>query len=197
MGLESATYIADLDAANPTATLDRVSQGDDQIRLIKSVILNSFPQITGAVTSSHTELNIADGLTATFAELNIADGLTVTKDELNYLSGVTSNVQTQLNAKKNALTIQAKTSSFTCAVNYRYVLRGSATSQTITLPASASQYDKVILHNTTSNTWLVDPGSVKINGTSGTTNINTKVTSEYTYIDSTTGWAFGYGVAYG
>lgn len=43
------------------------------------------------------------GITATAAELNVLDGITATTAELNYTDGVTSNIQTQLNAKQNAL----------------------------------------------------------------------------------------------
>lgn len=62
MGLESATYINGLVATNPTAS-DAKSQGDDHIRLLKSTIQASFPQVTGAVTASHTELSLMDGMT--------------------------------------------------------------------------------------------------------------------------------------
>jgi hypothetical protein len=62
MGLESATYINGLVATNPTAS-DQKAQGDDHIRLLKSTIQASFPQVTGAVTASHTELSLMDGLT--------------------------------------------------------------------------------------------------------------------------------------
>lgn len=72
MGLETGTYINSLNSANPGAN-DQVSQGDDHIRLLKSTILATFPNITGAVTPTHTELN--------------------------YVDGVTSAIQTQLNAK--------------------------------------------------------------------------------------------------
>ena len=82
MALESGTYINSLNASNPVAT-DGLAQADDHLRLIKSTILSSFPGVTGAVTSTHAELNLLDGVTATTAEIN-------------YLDGVTSNVQTQI-----------------------------------------------------------------------------------------------------
>lgn len=69
MALESATYIDDLVDTNPAAG-DNVSQGDDHIRLLKSTIQASFPAIAGAMTSTHTELNILDGATVSTAELN-------------------------------------------------------------------------------------------------------------------------------
>jgi hypothetical protein len=46
MGLETATYIKDLVPANPTIT-DFVGQGDDHLRMIKSVLQNTFPAQCG------------------------------------------------------------------------------------------------------------------------------------------------------
>lgn len=63
MGLETGTFISDLDAANPVGATDQKSQGDDHLRLIKSTILASFPGITGAMSKTHTELNNAAILT--------------------------------------------------------------------------------------------------------------------------------------
>jgi microcystin-dependent protein len=64
MALESATYIDGLNTSNPTAT-DNISEADDHLRLVKSAIKTTFPNITGAVNSTHTELNLLDGLVAT------------------------------------------------------------------------------------------------------------------------------------
>ncbi len=89
MALESGTYINSLNASNPAAT-DSLSQADDHLRLIKSTVLASFPNVSGAVTATHTELNLIDGVTSTTAELNILDGVTSTAAELNILDGVTS-----------------------------------------------------------------------------------------------------------
>lgn len=63
MALESGTYINDLNENNPTGT-DPKSQGDDHLRLIKKTVKNSFPNVEGAVTASHTELNYVDGVTS-------------------------------------------------------------------------------------------------------------------------------------
>jgi hypothetical protein len=63
MGLEAGTYISSLNSSNPAAGDDR-SQGDDHLRLIKATILATFPNITGAVTPTHTELNYVDGVTS-------------------------------------------------------------------------------------------------------------------------------------
>ena len=74
MGLESATYISELDSANPLAT-DPISQGDDHLRLIKAVLKNQFSGLSGttAVTADGAELNLVDGCTATTTELNYLD----------------------------------------------------------------------------------------------------------------------------
>lgn len=57
MGLETATYIDDLVSTNPVGASDNVSTADDHIRLIKSVLLATFPNIDGAVTATQAELN--------------------------------------------------------------------------------------------------------------------------------------------
>jgi hypothetical protein len=82
MGLESATYISQLVATNPLAT-DPISQGDDHIRLIKSVLQAQFSGLSGttAVTASGAEMNLVDGCTATTAELNYLDITTLGTSE--------------------------------------------------------------------------------------------------------------------
>ena len=62
MALETATHNNQLVAANPTAT-DPKSQGDDHLRLVKSVLLTDFPNVGGIVTATHTELNLLSGQT--------------------------------------------------------------------------------------------------------------------------------------
>ena len=82
MGLETASYISQLVAANPTAT-DPISQGDDHLRLIKSVLQTQFSGLSGttAVTASGAEMNLLDGVTATTAELNYLDVTTLGTSE--------------------------------------------------------------------------------------------------------------------
>ena len=63
MGLETGTYISDLVSTNPISA-DPKSEGDDHIRLVKSTVKATFPNITGAVTPTHTELNYVDGVTS-------------------------------------------------------------------------------------------------------------------------------------
>lgn len=63
MALETGAYISDLVATNPVAN-DPKNQGDDHVRLIKSAVKATFPNITGVVTPTHTELNFVDGVTS-------------------------------------------------------------------------------------------------------------------------------------
>jgi hypothetical protein len=64
MGLESASYISQLQPANPDPT-DLVSQGDDHIRMIKKVLQNTFPNLSAAaVITTTAELNFLDGVTS-------------------------------------------------------------------------------------------------------------------------------------
>lgn len=63
MAVDSATHIASFDTAKPSGS-DPRSELDNNIRHIKSVLLTDFPNIAGAVTASHTELNYVDGVTS-------------------------------------------------------------------------------------------------------------------------------------
>jgi hypothetical protein len=63
MPLEAATYISGLNSSNPVGVSDPKSQGDDHLRLIKATLLNTFPNITGAVNATQAELNRLVGVT--------------------------------------------------------------------------------------------------------------------------------------
>lgn len=70
MSLETATYINQLNILNPTGT-DLVSTADDHIRLIKSTLKNTFPNITGPVTLTQSALNSNEFLVDTGTANNI------------------------------------------------------------------------------------------------------------------------------
>jgi hypothetical protein len=94
--VETATYISDLNATYP-ASGDARSEGDDHLRLLKSTVKATFPNISGAVTPTHTELN--------------------------YVDGVTSAIQTQLDAKaaltdRATVLITATSASAVAAVDF-------------------------------------------------------------------------------
>lgn|SRR5574343_130992 len=62
MGLESPIYISDLNTAWPLGS-DAKSTADDHLRNFKSAVKTTFPNITGAVTATHTELSWMQGAT--------------------------------------------------------------------------------------------------------------------------------------
>jgi hypothetical protein len=56
LAIETASYLSDLNISNPPGS-DPIGQADDHIRLLKSVLKSTFPNITGAVTSTQLQLN--------------------------------------------------------------------------------------------------------------------------------------------
>lgn len=57
MTVESATYISQLNTAQPTAS-DNISEGDDHLRLIKSVLQSQFPNLgTDPTRPTSAQLN--------------------------------------------------------------------------------------------------------------------------------------------
>ena len=57
MTVESASYISQLNTSNPAAS-DNISEGDDHLRLIKSVLQTQFPNLaTTAVTQTSAQMN--------------------------------------------------------------------------------------------------------------------------------------------
>lgn len=111
MPIETSTYINGLVPANPANT-DGLSGADDHLRLLKSTITNTFPNITGAVTATQDQLNSVSGFTGTTADLDYGADLRatgVTAAEFGYLSGVTSDIQTQLGSKQDTITGAATT----------------------------------------------------------------------------------------
>lgn len=64
MPVESpVNYVSDLVPTNPIGATDPKSQGDDHIRNIKLALKQTFPNLSAAVTSDPTELNLLDGAT--------------------------------------------------------------------------------------------------------------------------------------
>ena len=70
MGLETATYISQLNSANPVAS-DFLTQADDHMRLIKSVLKATLPNANAAINPTPAEFNLLVGKTALVqAEVN-------------------------------------------------------------------------------------------------------------------------------
>lgn len=139
MGLETATYIDDLVPANPDGSTDYVSSIDDHINLIKDVLQNTFPNIAGAMTVTHTQLNT---LQSTFGSKT----LTSTDDKIdNYPAGTTALfIQTaaptgwtkQTTHNNKALRVVSGTPSSGGASPFTTVFGSGKTSGSTTLVAS-------------------------------------------------------------
>lgn len=72
MGLEAATLIHELDPANPVGGADPKGQGDDHIRMLKNVLLNTFPNVEAALAATHTQLDKTILINALTAALELA-----------------------------------------------------------------------------------------------------------------------------
>lgn len=75
MALESGTYINSLNSSNPVAT-DPLSQTDEHLRLLKSTIKATFPNLTGAVSSTQAELDTKAAITSNGSTPSLATGIT-------------------------------------------------------------------------------------------------------------------------
>jgi len=142
MALETSTYINGLVATNPTSS-DNLSEGDNHIRLLKSTIKATFPNVSGAVTSTHTAINLAvtDANNATNA--NTASRIVKRDGSGNFSAGtitatfngnVTGNVTGSVTGN---VTGNASGSSSSCTGNSATATKW-ATARTITLGGDAS-----------------------------------------------------------
>ncbi len=64
MPLETATFITGLDETNPVGT-DTKSQGDNHLKLIKSVLKNTLPNANAPITATPAQINNSAAPTVT------------------------------------------------------------------------------------------------------------------------------------
>jgi len=174
MALESTTYIDGLVITNPTGT-DPRSQGDDHLRLIKSTLRSTFPNVAGAMTATHTELNLIDGYTGTTAELNYNDiptlgtvesSKSVTADAV----GTTKKLKTQ---EQTEIVNAVGTVSTATAINFALgnvvtAVLASGGSFTISNAPTSGVYGKFKLILTNGGT-VADPWHASVKFAGGTT----------------------------
>ena len=174
MALESTTYIDGLVITNPTGT-DPRSQGDDHLRLIKDTIRATFPNMSGAMTATHTELNTIDGYTGTTAELNynavptlgtVESSKTVTADAV----GTTKKLKTQ---EQTEIVNAVGTVSTATAINFESgnvvtAVLASGGSFTISNPPTTGTYGKFKFILTNGGT-VADPWHASVKFAGGTT----------------------------
>ena len=174
MALESTTYIDGLVTTNPTGT-DPRSQGDDHLRLIKATLRSTFPNVSGAMTATHTELNLIDGYTGTTAELNYNDvptlgtveaSKTVTADAV----GITKKLKTQEQTEiVNAVgTVSGATAINFALGNVATAVLASGGSFTISNAPTSGIYGKFKLILTNGGT-VADPWHSSVKFAGGTT----------------------------
>lgn len=196
MGLETGTYISDLNASNPLAG-DQKAQGDDHIRLLKSTVKATFPNVSGAVTPTHTELNYVDGVTSAIqtqidAKAPLASPTftgnvvlpsttaigTVSATEIAYLDGATSAIQAQLDLKASSasptftgtVTLPATGAGATEAVRKDYA---DALAFAAALPSQTGNGGKFVTTNGTVASWSLVPLATGVSGNLPVANLNT------------------------
>lgn len=120
MALETATYINQLNVANPVGS-DPIASGDDHLRLIKAALKNTFPAITGPLTADQDEINAVPGLitdvadlTTALEELGAAVGTSIKIKQIIqsvYTSSVSNSSNTYVTTNHNITITPSSTSS--------------------------------------------------------------------------------------
>lgn len=177
MGLEVTTYINGLVATNPTAA-DPKNQGDDHIRLIKSCLLATLPNITGTMNASSDELNYMVGCTQNVEDR--FDGLDATKADLN--SPALTGTPTTPTANTGDTGTQIASLDFVIA-----------TALSASLPGQTGNAGKFISTDGTNGFWSasLDTSIVKpavgtaLATTTGTQTLSSKTYKDPTFADST------------
>ena len=146
MALESATYISDLVITNPTGA-DSKSTSDDHHRLIKSTLKATFPNVTGAVTATHSQLNDvvnkAPSASPTFT--GVPSAPTATPATATTQLASTAFVQAAIagiNSQAAAVVSVVAGTTQTAVAGSHYILT-NVSATTVTLPATPASGDTV------------------------------------------------------
>jgi hypothetical protein len=194
MTIESATYIDTLDATKPAST-DLKSEGDDHMRLIKTVVKATFPNVTGAVTMTHTQLNSIPNLaplaspaltgTPTVPTATLADSTTKAAS-----TAFVQNAIAAVNAQAAPTTLAIDSTTPISATAGQHIVCTNAGVVTVNLPGSP----------TAGQTVWITPGNDRVDNVIGRggSNImslaedmtinNANITVALRYINSTLGW---------
>lgn len=166
MTVETATYISQLDPTKPGIN-DPKSEGDDHLRLTKSVLQNQFPSLgAAAVTVTAAELNSVPGKAA-----KAGDTYSGTHD----MTGATVRVATQ--AAMDASTKAASTEMVQNAIL-------ASSGITATLPGQGGNAGKVLKTNGVSPAWGFSGASLTAGRAS---NVQLTAADGMTFIDITGG----------
>lgn len=205
MPIESATYISQLNPSYPTGA-ETKAEGDNQIRMFKGAVQNSFPNVSGAVTVTHSELNsvtsrvlITGGstLTGTHDYSGATSHLVpnVTAGDSTTKSANTAFVQAAIAGvnSQTALTVAVNSTTSVSASVGQHVICTNAALTTVTLPATSSAGDRVkVTFANSLVTNLINPNGGKIFGSTSNHTANAyRAAVEFVASgDSATGWTY-------
>ena len=205
MTIESATYISDLNTAYPEGGSLK-SEGDNHMRLLKTVIKATLPNVTGAVTPTHTELNFVDGVTSAIqtqidGKAALASPTFTGTPAAPTATGGTSSTQIAttafvataialVNAQASATTLSIDTAASITATAGQHIVCTNAATVTVTLPAtpSAGQAVWVTVGNGRTDTVIARNGENIMSLAEDLTANDANVTVALRYINSTLGW---------
>lgn len=168
--LASDAQAAALTSDSVLMTPDKVAHAlqNATLTLGTGISLARFPNVSGNVTSSHTELNILDGVTATATELNALDGFTGDAADLN-------NVVSRLGGIKVAFCVVASDGTLSTSPPSHGITstsRGSTGTYTINYTAAGFSQPPVIITDA-----VTGSVSTTINGGAGTSTSATVTTN--------------------
>lgn len=147
MPLETASYINQLDAANPLGS-DPIASGDDHIRLIKAALKATFPNVAGVVNATNAQLDNAinavlkDGSVAMTGPLSLPGNASSALQAVpkQQLDAVIAALGTMSSQNSNAVTITGGSITGT-TVNGNVVGSNSVGARTISTSAPSGGSD--------------------------------------------------------
>lgn len=204
MAVDTAAYIGSFDTSKPTAS-DPKAEGDDNFRHIKTAVKASFPNVTGAVTATHTELNRVAGVTADVqtqldAKAPLASPALTGTPTVPTASNGTSTTQAASTAfvqaaiasvnAQTALTLSVDSAAAITATAGQHIVCTNASAVTVTLPASPAAGDTVWLTvgNGRTDNVIARNGNNIMGLAENMTVDNASATVPLRYINASLGW---------
>lgn len=172
MALETGTFVTDLNVSNPTHT-DGLNQADSHMRLIKTVLQNTFPGLNGPMLASPGELNAAGAAFSRPGEMQVQPG----PDGTSFmgLNGTTGNATILFANNSDRLYIQILSDQGALIANQAVLDRngtlqlGGPTPQLLLGGTSVSFYGMITLFSGLVS--QIPPGWHLCDGTNGTPNL--------------------------
>ena len=132
MTVETGSYISALNSALPANT-DPKSEGDDHLRFVKAKILETFANVTNAVSATHTEMNYLVGVTSALAGVNQTATLTN-----KTLTSPAINTPVITGTKETKVAMAANEVDLAAGNYFTKTISGNVTLTTTTEPASGT-----------------------------------------------------------